>query len=234
MRSQAETKGPYPMHTKAEIAAAIDHAILKPCYTDADVRKGCALARQYQVASVCVRPGDVALAVREMHGAKVPVGTVVGFPHGSNRSEVKALETRLAIEDGATEIDMVMQIGAFLSGRLEETQKDIESVVSAARPSGACVKVILETCWLSPEQIAEACRLCRKAGADYVKTSTGFGAGSATPDAVAVMLDAVGDALGVKASGGIRDAETASFYLDQGCRRLGVGDTAAVLEGAPE
>lgn len=222
------------MYKRAEIAATIDHAILKPNFTDADLKEGCELAKKYKVASICVRPSDVAAAKKEMEGSGVEVGVVVGFPHGSNRPEVKALETKLAIEDGAVEIDMVMNIGAFLSGRTDDVKKDIEAVVAAAKPTGACVKVIMETCWLSPDQIAEACRISRDAGADYVKTSTGFGDGPATPETIDIMMKTVGKDMGVKASAGIRDTETAVGYLDQGCKRLGVGSTAAVLEGAPE
>lgn len=222
------------MHKKSEIAATIDHAILKPNYTDQDVREGCALARKLKVASVCVRPSDVALAAKELEGSGVDVGVVAGFPHGSNRPEVKALETRLALEDGAVEVDMVINIGAMLSARYDDVKKDIAAVVEAAKPFKACVKVILETCWLDEDQIARACEISREAGADYVKTSTGFGDGAATSEAVALMIQTVGDTMKVKASGGIKDAQTASAYLDQGCDRLGVGATEKVLEGAPE
>ena len=166
--------------------------------------------------------------------SEVDVSMVVGFPHGSNRPEVKALEARLAIEDGAVELDMVMNIGRFLSGDYDFVQKDIEAVVAEAKKAGAIVKVILEICYLSDEQIAKVCKIAEAAGADFVKTSTGFGDGPATPEAIDIMIKTVGKTMGVKASGGVRSYETAVGYLDQGCKRLGVASTQAVLDGAPE
>ncbi len=187
-----------------------------------------------QVASMCVRPCDVALAASELTGSGVAVSVVVGFPHGSNCPQTKAAEARLAIEQGAREIDMVWNIGRFLSGDHGYVRADVEAVVAEARPHNVLVKVIMETCWLSPEQIASGCVMCAEAGADYVKTSTGFGDGPATPEAVAIMFKTVGDRLGVKASGGIRTWETAVGYLEQGCKRLGVASTQQVLSGAPD
>lgn len=220
------------MYTKEQIAKTIDHAVLKPNFTTEDIIAGCKLGKEYGVASVCVRPTDVAVAKKELDGSNVKVSVVVGFPHGSNRSEVKALESKLAIEDGAVEIDMVMNVGQFLSGNYKFVQKDIEGVVAEAKPHNVLVKVIMETCYLSPEQVAKACKLSEAAGADYVKTSTGFGDGPATPEVIDIMMNTVGDTMGVKASGGVRTYETAIGYLDQGCKRLGVGSTKAVLEGA--
>ncbi len=162
------------------------------------------------------------------------VSVVVGFPHGSNTSAVKALEAKIAFEAGAVEADMVMNVGKFLSGDFAFVQKDIEAVVAEAKKCGALVKVIQETCYLSLEQVAIACELCENAGADFVKTSTGFGDGPATPEVIDMMIQTVGKKLGVKASGGVRTWETAVGYLDQGCTRLGVGSTEAVLTGAPD
>ena len=222
------------MVTRDEVAKAIDHAVLKPFATCADVIAGAKMCRARGVGNFCVRPSDVALAVEQLKGCDTTVAAVIGFPHGSNRPETKALEARLALDDGATELDMVMNIGQFLSGNDTEVQRDIEAVVAQAKPRGALVKVILETCWLSPEQIARACKLAEAAGADFVKTSTGFGDGPATPEAVEVMLKTVGRTMGVKASGGVRTWEIAVAYLAQGCKRLGVGSTEKVLDGAPE
>jgi deoxyribose-phosphate aldolase len=223
------------MWTRKQIAQTIDHAALKPHMTDADIVAACEVGKRYGVASVCVRPSDVALAARELAGSGVPVAAVVGFPHGANRPEVKALEARLAIADGARELDMVMNIGKFLSGDYAWVERDIAAVVAEARRQpGVQVKVIFETCWLTPEGIARACEISRAAGADFVKTSTGFGDGPATPEAVQVMLATVGGQLGVKPSGGIRDYATACKYLDMGVQRLGVAATAAVLDAAPE
>lgn len=220
-------------YTREQVAATIDHAVLKPAATDEKVIQNARLCARWGVAAFCVRPSDVALAARELQGSGVKVAAVVGFPHGAHRPEVKALEARLALADGAAELDMVMNIGKFLSGDEAWVRRDIAAVVAEARPAGALVKVILETCWLAPAQIARACELCAEAGADFVKTSTGFGDGPATPEAVDVMLRAVGGRLRVKASGGIRDWATAVAYLRQGCARLGTSSTAAILDGAP-
>lgn len=176
----------------------------------------------------------MAIVKRELAGSGVKVAAVVGFPHGANRTEVKILEAQLAIDDGASELDMVMNIGRFLSGEYDFVQRDIAGVVVAAKRRGAIVKVILETCYLSPEQIVRACLLAKAAGAQYVKTSTGFASGAATPEAVAIMVKTVGDCMDVKASGGIKDRDTLLAYLDQGCRRVGLSATQAILDSLPE
>jgi len=223
------------MVSRKELAAVIDHAVLKPFATDQDVIDGCKMCDDRDVKCFVVRPTDVALAAKTLADSETTlVASVVGFPHGAHRPETKALETRLAIEDGAVEIDMVMNVGKFLSGDYDFVQKDIEAVVAEAKPKGASVKVIQETCYLSPEQVAKACKICEAAGADYVKTSTGFGDGPATPETIDIMMKTVGATMGVKASGGIRDYDTAAAYLAQGCKRLGVGSTEKVLDGAPE
>ncbi|MFU8781128.1 MAG: deoxyribose-phosphate aldolase [Kiritimatiellia bacterium] len=219
------------MYTQAEVAATIDHAVLKPELTDRDVCEAARMCRERGVCALCVRPGDVALAARELAGSGTKVCAVIGFPHGANRPEVKALEARLALADGAVELDMVMNIGRFLSGDDVAVQKDIEAVVTEAHAKGAIVKVILETCLLTPGQIAAACLIAKRAGADFVKTSTGFASGGATPEAIAIMVKTVGDKLQVKASGGIRDWAGAVAYLGQGCTRLGIGATETVLDG---
>ena len=219
------------MWTRAEVAKRIDHAVLKPAFTTRDLETHAAMCLRLGVGCLCVRPTDVAHAVRLLDGSSCIPAAVVGFPHGISRPRVKALETRLAIEDGAREIDMVMNYGRFLSGDAAFVHRDIAMVVSEAKPFSVPVKVILETCYLKPGQIAEACLLARDAGADFVKTSTGFAEGGATPEAVAVMLKTVGSSMRVKASGGIRTWEEAVMYLDMGCARLGVGSTEAVLSG---
>jgi len=220
------------MKTKEQVAAAIDHAVLKQQYTDADVVAACEIGRKFRTATVCVRPTDTPLAKKELAGSGVGVAVVVGFPNGHSKAEVKALETRLAIADGADEIDMVMNIGKFRSGDFDLVKKEIRSVVAEAKPKGVPVKVILEICYLTEEEIRKACVIARDAGADYVKTSTGFGDGSATPEAVEIMRRAVGDVMKIKAAGGIRTWEAAVAYLDSGCSRLGTSSTEAILTGA--
>jgi deoxyribose-phosphate aldolase len=223
------------MWTRKRVAQTLDHAVLKPFVTDDDVVAACQLGKKYGVASVCVRPSDVALAAQELAGSGVVPSAVVGFPHGAHRAETKALEARLAIDDGARELDMVMNVGRFLSGDFDAVRRDIEGVVAEAREQpGVLVKVILETCYLSPEGIARACEIARAAGADFVKTSTGFGDGPATPEAVRIIQQTVGDSMGVKPSGGIRDYATACRYLEMGVQRLGVAATEAILQEAPE
>jgi len=220
------------MWTQEKVAQTIDHAVLKPSMTDADIVEGCRLGKKYKVATVCVRPTDVPAAAKELAGSPVKVSMVVGFPHGANRTEVKVLEAQLGMADGAAELDMVMNIGKFLSGDYEYVRKDIKAVVEAAHPRGVLVKVIFETCFLTLPQIAQATELAIAAGADFVKTSTGFAEGSATPEAVAVMLKTAAGRIKVKPSGGIRSFDKAAAFLEQGAHRLGVGSTQAVLEGA--
>jgi deoxyribose-phosphate aldolase len=222
------------MFTREQVAKVIDHAVLKPTFTDKDVVAHCRMCIERGVGSICVRPTDVALAAKETKGRGTTVACVIGFPHGSNRPEVKALEAELAIRDGAVEIDMVMNVGKFLSGDSAFVQRDIEAVVSVAKKHNALVKVILETCYLTLEQVATACKIAEAAGADFVKTSTGFADGGATPEVIGVMLKTVGKTMGVKASGGVRSWETAVGYLNQGCKRLGVGSTEKVLDGVPD
>jgi deoxyribose-phosphate aldolase len=220
-----------PAYTKEQVARAIDHAVLKPGMTDSDVKANAAMCRTRGVGCLCVRPSDVALAAKELEGSDTLVAGVIGFPYGYNRTEVKALEARLAIEDGAAELDMVINTGKLLSGESGYVQADIEAVVAEAKPKGVPVKVILETCLLTPDQIVEACKLAKAAHADFVKTSTGFAGGGATPEAIEIMVNTVGDSMQIKASGGIRSWQDAIAYLDQGCSRLGIGATEAVLDG---
>jgi deoxyribose-phosphate aldolase len=220
-----------PTYTKNDVAKLIDHAVLKPDATVAAVKSNAAMCRRLNVGCLCVRPCDVALACSELQDCDTIVASVIGFPQGNSRPETKALEARLAIEDGAAEIDMVMNIGRFLSGEHDYVQKDIEAVVGAAKPHNVVVKVILETCLLTPEQIADACKIAAAAGADFVKTSTGFSTAGATREAVQIMIDTVGSTMKVKASGGIRSWDEAVAFLDQGCDRLGIGSTETVLSG---
>lgn len=211
-----------------ELAALIDHTLLKPEASSKEIEQLCREADQFGFASVCVHPFRVGLAASLLKSAKVC--TVIGFPLGANRAEVKALETVRAVADGATEIDMVMNIGAFKEGNFAAVENDISSVVRAAK--GSLVKVILETSLLTPEEIASACAISEIAGADFVKTSTGFAKGGATIEALKTMREAIGGRLGIKASGGIRDLETARAMIAAGATRLGTSQGVALVQGS--
>ncbi len=218
-------------YTTQEVAAKIDHAVLKPNQTENDVRKNAAMCIERGVASMCVRPCDIKLAAKLLKNSPVMVSCVLGFPHGADTTETKAFQAQQAIADGVREIDMVMNIGRFLSGSHDYVRADIKAVVDTAHAAGVIVKVIQESCFLTLEQVALACELSLEAGADFVKTSTGFGPSSATPEIIDTMVKAVGGKMGIKASGGIRTWEQAVAYLEQGATRLGIGATSAVLDG---
>ncbi|MBA4493144.1 deoxyribose-phosphate aldolase [Paenactinomyces guangxiensis] len=212
-----------------EIAALIDHTLLKPEATRKQIQVLCEEAKSYGFASVCINPYWVKEAARHLAGTEVKVCTVVGFPLGATTKEVKAFETRNAVQNGATEIDMVMNIGALKSGDLTTVKEDIQSVVEAAE--GMTVKVILETGLLSREEIVRACEQAKAAGAHFVKTSTGFGQGGATVEAVELMRKTVGPEMGVKASGGVRDLQTAQQMIDAGASRIGASASVAIVTG---
>lgn len=220
----------YRGYTLEQVAKTIDHSILKPDFTYADVAAGAELALKYETASYCIRPMDVAAAAKALAGSTVNVCTVIGFPHGSTTTATKVFETEDAISNGATEIDMVMNVSAMLSGDFEYVEKDIRAVVEAAHPKGASVKVIFETAFLNDDQIVKACELTEKAGADFVKTSTGFASEGATTHNVALMKKTVGDRLKVKSSGGVRTLDQLIDYMDLGVTRSGCSATAQVLE----
>jgi deoxyribose-phosphate aldolase len=225
------TTGGKDNYTVAEVAATIDHAVLKPDATEDVVRENVRQCAEWGVASICVRPCDVKLAAGMLKDSPVMVSCVLSFPHGADATPVKAFQAKQAIEDGVEEIDMVMNIGQFLSGNYDAVRDDIKAVVGVAHASGVKVKVIQESGFLTLEQVAKACELSREAGADFVKTSTGFNSTPATPEIIDVMIKTVGDSMQVKPSGGIRDWDTAVAFLKQGADRLGVGSTQAVLEG---
>jgi deoxyribose-phosphate aldolase len=216
-----------PEPTEAELAATIDHAILRPEWTRAEVDAELAVAAEWHVFSVCVRPSDVAHAVEALRGTGVAVGTVIGFPHGTTTTDAKVAEVRRAAADGAVEFDMVVNVGWLRSGLDDAVTEDIRAVVAAA--AGAVTKVILETAYLDAEQIARGSRLAERAGASFVKTSTGFGGGGATAADVALMRASVGPAVQVKASGGVRSLATALEMRDAGATRLGTSASATIL-----
>lgn len=214
-----------------ELAALIDHTLLKPDATETMVRRLCAEARQYGFAAVCVNPIYVKLAAEELKGSQVRVVTVVGFPLGATFTEVKVRETALAVAAGAAEIDMVIDLGALKDGCLRRVEEDVAAVVREAAAGGATVKAILETALLTEEEKVTAARLAVAAGAAFVKTSTGFGPGGATVDDVRLLKQTVGDKAGVKAAGGIRTAEAALAMVAAGASRIGTSAGVAIMEG---
>lgn len=217
--------------TPAELAKLIDHTLLKPEATEEQVRKLCEEAKTHHFMSVCVNPYWVPLCAELLQGTDVKVCTVIGFPLGANRSEIKAVEAEDAIERGATEVDMVINIGALKSKQHEVVLNDIKAVVEAAA-SKALVKVIIETSLLTDEEKVKACELAKEAGADFVKTSTGFSTGGATAADIALMRKTVGPDLGVKASGGVRDYESTMAMVRAGATRIGASAGIAIVSGA--
>ena len=215
------------------IAKTIDHTLLKPEATAADIQALCREAKQYGFASVCVNTCYVRLASELLRGSGVKVCCTVGFPLGAMAPKAKAFEAAQAVADGAEEVDMVLWIGVLRQGNTAAVQADIEGVVNACHPR-AIVKVILETCLLTDAQIETACRLCVAAGADYVKTSTGFSTAGATAEHVALMKRAVGGRAKVKAAGGIRTYEDAKRMIDAGADRIGASAGIAIVEAAEQ
>ena len=217
----------YRGYTREQIASYIDHTVLKPAASAEDIHSAVEVAIEANVAAVCFRPSDMVLAKSLLGDSRVGLATVVGFPHGTNESYVKAFETSLAVSQGANEIDMVIHIGHLIEGRDDLVLEDIKAVVEAA--DGALVKVILETSELTDDQIVRACLLSRDAGAGYVKTSTGFASGGATVHTVSLMAKTVPD-LGVKASGGVRTLDQLIDMVEAGATRVGASGTLAILE----
>jgi deoxyribose-phosphate aldolase len=213
-----------------ELAAMIDHTILKADATRADVVKLCAEARQYGFASVCVNGCWVSLAAKELEGSPVKVCTVVGFPLGAMATDAKRAEAEVAVRVGAREVDMVMNVGALKSGDVDAVKLDIAAVAEVAHRGGAILKVILETSLLDEQQKLLACQLAKAAGADFVKTSTGFSTAGATEDDIRLMRSTVGPDMGVKASGGIRTLEDARRMIAAGASRIGASASVKIVE----
>lgn len=210
------------------IALMIDHTLLKPEATKSEIEAICNEAREYKFKAVCVNPFYVKKCSKLLKDTDVKIATVIGFPLGANTSEVKAFETQDAIKNGADEIDMVINIGALKDKDFEVVKKDIEEVVIAAGEK--IVKVIIETALLNKEEKIKACELAMEAGADFVKTSTGFSSGGATAEDVKLMKSIVGDKLEVKASGGVRDIKTANLMIESGATRLGTSSGVKLIK----
>ncbi len=225
----SSTLGVIPQDLK--LARLIDHTLLKPDATQQEVAQLCFEARKYGFASVCINPTWVTLCAQLLKDSLVKVCTVIGFPLGATAPEVKAFEAQTAIEHGATEIDMVINIGALKARDLELVAKDIHGVVTASHARGAIVKVIIETVLLTDEEKTIACLLSKEAGADFVKTSTGFAGGGATVKDVALMRRTVGPEMGVKASGGVRTFEDAESMIKAGATRIGASAGVKIIQG---
>ena len=220
--------------SRSAVAAVLDFAVLKPDQTSADIESAASLCSELFIGCLCVRPIDVPHATILLREQRTNVASVVGFPHGTHATVVKAHEARVAIENGARELDMVIALPALLGGEYRTVHDDIAAVVNEARSSKIPVKVILETCYLKKVKIIRACQIAESAGAAFVKTSTGFATRGATPEVVRTMLDTVNGRIGVKASGGIRSWDDCVSYLRMGCTRIGVGDPKLVLAGGSQ
>ena len=218
--------------TPHDIAKMLDHSTLQPFLTDEDIRKGCELALRYDTASVCARPCDLPLVASLLRGSDVKVCTVIGFPHGTHRTAIKVAEAKQALADGCTELDMVINIGKLLSGDEDYVRDEIRQIVQVAHEAGALVKVILETCYLTDAQKVTACHLSEEAGADFVKTSTGYGTKGCTIQDLQLMRRSVSERVQVKGSGGIRDLDTVLSARAVGATRCGVSATAAIMAEA--
>jgi len=216
--------------TYAQLAKVIDHSLLRPELTEQEVIDGCKLAAKYNTATVCVKPCHVRLAVEMLKGTDVKVSTVVGFPHGSNLTAIKVAEAQTAMDDGAVELDMVLNIGQLRSGKADYVQADIKAVCDAAHARGVKVKVIFENAYLTDEQKILACKLCEAAGADWVKTSTGFAPSGATLEDLKLMRANVSEKVQVKAAGGVRTLDALLAVIDAGCTRCGATATATILD----
>ena len=216
--------------TYEQLAKVIDHSLLRPELTEADVITGCELAARYHTATVCVKPCHVKLAKEVLIDSDVLVGTVVGFPHGSNLTVIKVAEASQAMDDGAVELDMVLNIGQLRSGKTDYVREDIKAVCDAAHARGVKVKVILENAYLTYEEKVTACKLCEAAGADWVKTSTGFAPSGATLEDLRLMRASVSEKVQVKAAGGVRTLPAILDVIDAGVTRCGATATATILD----
>ncbi len=216
-------------HTVSSLAKTIDHSLLNPVMTDKILIEGVELAKKYNVASVCIKPYFVSMAAEILKGSTVAVGTVIGFPHGSNMTSIKFLEAQQAIHDGATELDMVVNIGKVLSEEWESVEVDIRSIVNVCKARGAVSKIIFENCYLQDKHKIKLCQLSEKLGAAFVKTSTGYGTSGATNEDMKLMRENVSPKVQVKAAGGIRTLDRLLEVLDLGVTRVGATATEAIL-----
>jgi len=219
-----------PDFSYLDIAKMLDHSLLQPTLTDADLEQGCRLAREYDVASVCIKPYAVRLAADILAGSTVVVGTTLGFPHGGHLTAIKVDEAERAMDDGAAELDMVVNVGKVLSGDWSYVAADIEAVIAAAHRRRALVKVIFENCFLKDEHKEQLCRICGEVGADFVKTSTGYGDGGATDRDLMLMRRCSPPQVQIKAAGGVRSLDRLLAVRALGVTRVGATATRAILD----
>ena len=217
-----------------DIAKMMDHSLLSPKLTDEDLDEGCAIARRHAVASVCIKPYYVARAAELLEGSDVETGTTVGFPQGGHATSIKVAEAVQALKDGATELDMVANIGKVLSGDWHYVQEDISALEEAAHEAGAILKVIFENCYLEDEHKIRLCEICAEVGADFVKTSTGYGGGGATLEDLKLMREHSPAHVRVKAAGGVRTLDVVLEMREIGVARIGTSSTVAILEECKE
>lgn len=216
--------------TYEAVAKRIDHSLLGPALSDEELDAGCRLAAEYAVASVCIKPHAVPRAVSILHGGGVAVGTTIGFPHGGHATAVKLFEAAHALDDGATELDMVINIGQAIAGDWGPIEQEIAAITRQAHDRGAIVKVIFENCFLNNDQKARLCAICGAVGADYVKTSTGYGTGGATLDDLRLMRRFALPPVKLKAAGGVRTLEAVGEVIAVGCERIGLSKTQDILD----
>jgi len=216
--------------TYETIAKRIDHSLLGPTLTEAELEEGCRVAAKYRVASVCIKPFAVAQAARWLRDTEVAVGTTVGFPHGGHSMEIKLAEARQAVKDGATELDMVINIGQALGGNWQAVSDEIAALTQLAHEAGALIKVIFENCYLDTAQKIRLCEICGQVGVDYVKTSTGYAPGGATHEDLILMRQHSPAHVKLKAAGGVRTLDQAIAVVELGCDRIGASRTAEILD----
>ena len=218
------------MYSYDEIAEMIDHSLLKPTLSDNEIIEGCKIADEYKVATVCVRPSDVKLAGEILKNSSVKVTTVIGFPHGSNTTKIKLEETKEAIENGAVELDVVINIGKMKSGNYKYIEDELKVITEYAHSKDVIIKVIFENCYLSEYEIKKACEICNNIGVDMVKTSTGYGTSGAEDKDLKIMREYSNPEIKIKAAGGIRTLERAIEIKKLGCSRFGSTATVGILE----
>lgn len=216
--------------TYQDVAGKIDHSLLGPTLTDAELETGCRLAADYRVASVCIKPHAVAIARRVLEGSGVAVGTTIGFPHGGHLTSAKLFESDRAIDDGATELDMVVNLGWVVGGDWRAVKKEVGAIVKLAHDRGAIVKVIFENCYLDDPQKIHLSEICGAVGADFIKTSTGYGTGGATLHDLRLMRNSAPPSVRLKAAGGVRTLEAIAQVIGVGCERIGLSKTRDLLD----